>query len=281
MESIRRVVVIGASGFVGSAICARFEKENINVLKIGQKEINLLKENSHDQLASLINIEDCVVAVSALAPAKTILDVQKNITIVSNMIRAIEIAKPSYVLNIGSDAVFDDLPLPISEASGKNPYTPHGIMHLARELCFGTLDTKVGTLRPTLIYGKDDPHNGYGPNRFLRLALKSEPINLFGNGEEQRDHVFIDDVSILASLMVKSRLVGSLNAATGKAMSFMEVASTIKLISESSSEIVSNKRNGPMPHNGIRTFDPSKIYDTFPSFSFTAFEEAISKIIHS
>ena len=279
MKSIRRVVVVGASGFVGSAICACLEQENINVLKIGQKDINLLHENSHDLFSSLIDTEDCVVAVSALAPAKTILDVQKNVTIVSNLVRALEIKKPNYVLNIGSDAVFDDLPLPITEESGKSPYTPHGIMHLSRELCFGTLGTKVGTLRPTLIYGKDDPHNGYGPNRFLRLALKSEPINLFGNGEEQRDHVFIDDVAMLASLMIKSRIEGSLNAATGKAMSFMEAASTIKSISKSSSVIVCNKRTGPMPHNGIRTFDPSKIYETFPSFSFTAFEEGISRIV--
>ena len=154
-------------------------------------------------------------------------------------------------------------------------------MHISRELCFATLETKVGTLRPTLIFGKDDPHNGYGPNRFLRFALNGEPINLFGNGEEQRDHVFIDDVAKLAILMIKSRLVGSLNAATGKAMSFMEAASTIKSITKSSSEIVSNKRIGSMPHNGIRTFDPSKVYDTFPSFSFTAFEEAISIIIDS
>ena len=28
----------------------------------------------------------------------------------------------------------------------------------------------VGILRPTLVYGANDPHNGYGPNRFRRLA---------------------------------------------------------------------------------------------------------------
>ena len=27
-------------------------------------------------------------------------------------------------------------------------------------------------LRPTLIYGSKDPHNGYGPNRFMRQAKK-------------------------------------------------------------------------------------------------------------
>ena len=38
-------------------------------------------------------------------------------------------------------------------------------------------------LRPTLIYGTDDPHNSYGPNN-NRLATKNEDIILYGEGEE-------------------------------------------------------------------------------------------------
>ena len=47
----------------------------------------------------------------------------------------------------------------------------------------------LAILRPTLIYGAGDPHNGYGPNRFRRLAATGKPIILFGEGEERRDHV--------------------------------------------------------------------------------------------
>ena len=48
-------------------------------------------------------------------------------------------------------------------------------------------------LRPTLIYGEGDPHNGYGPNKFMRLAKKNEDILLFGKGEELRDHININE----------------------------------------------------------------------------------------
>jgi nucleoside-diphosphate-sugar epimerase len=44
-----------------------------------------------------------------------------------------------------------------------------------------------------------DPHNGYGPNRFRRLAAAGQEIVLFGGGEERRDHVLVDDVARDAS----------------------------------------------------------------------------------
>ena len=61
-------------------------------------------------------------------------------------------------------------------------------------------------LRPTLIYGTDDPHNSYGPNSFYRLATKNEDIVLYGEGEELRDHVHIDDVSTLAYMMLSEAI---------------------------------------------------------------------------
>ena len=62
-------------------------------------------------------------------------------------------------------------------------------MHLVREIMF-TSEVKalLAILRPTLIYHAADPHNGYGPNRFWRLARSREPIRLFGKGDERRDH---------------------------------------------------------------------------------------------
>ena len=43
-------------------------------------------------------------------------------------------------------------------------------------------------IRPTLVYGPGDTHKGYGPNKFINLALKKR-ISLFGNGE--REIIFI------------------------------------------------------------------------------------------
>ena len=69
-------------------------------------------------------------------------------------------------------------------------------MHATREAILKNKFSKIlCILRPTLIYGIGDSHNGYGPNKFLRLIKKNKNISLFGKGEELRDHVSINDVT--------------------------------------------------------------------------------------
>ena len=44
-------------------------------------------------------------------------------------------------------------------------------------------------LRPTLVYGPGDTHNGYGPNMFLRAVNSGENIDLFGK-EKSKGIIF-------------------------------------------------------------------------------------------
>ena len=59
-------------------------------------------------------------------------------------------------------------------------------MHLIKEnVLKNYFNEKLCILRPTLIYGKKDPHNGYGPNKFLRKITSNQSIDLFGKGEKE------------------------------------------------------------------------------------------------
>ena len=51
---------------------------------------------------------------------------------------------------------------------------------------------------------------------YVTYALAGSEITLFGEGEERRDHVFIEDVAQLACRMILHKSCGSLNAATGE-----------------------------------------------------------------
>ena len=139
------------------------------------------------------------------------------------------------------------------------PDNMHGMMHVAREtmLCASFPDMPTACLRPTLVYGAGDPHNGYGPNRFRRLAQAGEAITLFGEGEERRDHVSVDDVAELGAQMVMHRSSGALNAATGTVISFMDSAKKMAGLSTANIEIITTERQGKMPHGGYRPFDPA------------------------
>jgi nucleoside-diphosphate-sugar epimerase len=137
--------------------------------------------------------------------------------------------------------------------------------------------TPLAILRPTLLYGANDPHNGYGPNRFRRLAQHGETIVLFGDGEERRDHVYIDDVGDLVSRMLSNRSRGEFNLATGEVHSFREIAEKVVQLSGKTVVIVGSPRNGPMPHDGYRAFDITTCREAFPDFQYTPLEVGLSK----
>jgi len=151
-------------------------------------------------------------------------------------------------------------------------------MHLAREAMFRTLaGVPLATLRPSLLYGAGDPHNGYGPNRFRRLANKGEPIVLFGEGEERRDHVLIDDLAELAARVLYRRSDGVLNVATGEVASFRDIARLVAEAAGARVPITGTKRVGPMPHNGYRPFDAAATREAFPDFAYTTLAAGFAK----
>jgi UDP-glucose 4-epimerase len=167
---------------------------------------------------------------------------------------------------------------PLTEASPKAPESLHGVMHLAREIMFASeIKAPLVTLRPTLIYGAADPHNGYGPNRFRRLAAAGEAIALFGQGEERRDHVLIYDVAELAVRVIHRRSTGALNIATGVVASFREIAEMVVRMSPRPVPIDELPRSGPMPHNGYRAFEITACRAAFPEFAFTPLERGLMK----
>jgi UDP-glucose 4-epimerase len=270
-----RVVVIGAAGFVGGAIASRMERDGVPVLRISRKELDLLASDAAQSLGKLLKSGDAVVAASAKAPCKDSAMLIDNMRMARSMVQAIAATKVAHVVNISSDAVYADSAQPLTETSCAEPGSLHGAMHLAREVIFkNEQSAPLAILRPSLLYGAADPHNGYGPNRFRRLAAKGEEIVLFGKGEERRDHVFIDDVAELAARALYRRSTGVLNIATGTVHSFAEIA---ERVSGGRSAIRTTPRSGPMPHNGYRPFDIAGCRAAFPDFRYTSLEEGLRK----
>lgn len=278
-----RIVILGSNGFVGSAISDQLTKMDIPILKLGKNNVNLLLENSYQILSEYLNNNDSLIFVSAIAPVKNEQMFNDNIFMINQVCKALRNKKIKYVLNISSDAVFSDSMNLINEKSIKSPENLHGAMHLAREIilnnCLKDLSISYAHLRPTLIYGKNDPHSGYGPNLFRRKLVENQDITLFGNGEELRDHIFIDDVSALAVKMILNQSVGSLNAVTGNVKSFNEIAELMKKIFNKKITVNKTKRTTPMPHNGYRAFDSSLITNSFPDFVITDLFEGLNKLL--
>ena len=272
----RRVVVIGAAGFVGKAVAARMERDGVSVLRITREQVDLTAANAGAQLAALLLAGDAVVAAAARAPCKDADMLVENMVMARTLVRGLSSVDVSHVVNISSDAVYADSLAPLTETSCASPGSLHGVMHLAREVIFrNELKAPLAILRPSLLYGAGDPHNGYGPNRFRRLAASGQEIVLFGNGEERRDHIFIDDVAELVARVLYRRSQGTLNIATGTVTSFRTIAEKVVALSGKNIPIRTTTRTGPMPHDGYRPFDTAQCKASFPDFRYTPLDDGL------
>jgi UDP-glucose 4-epimerase len=274
-----RVVVIGAGGFVGSTIAAELARNRIETLAITRREVDLLQPTAIEQLTSRLARTDAVVFVSAIAPAKNTAQLMTNLRMAELAVAAFAAVPPAHLLYISSDAVYADGANPVNEQSPVAPSTLHGLMHAARELIFHTeFKGPLAFLRPTLIYGAADPHSGYGPNRFRRQAARGESITLFGEGEEKRDHIAIEDVARLATRILMHRSTGALNAVTGVSTSFHDVADRVAAQFRPTAAVTRMPRSGPRPHLLHRFFDITNCYKAFPDFHFEPLADGLARV---
>src|SRR5258705_8123417 len=109
-----RVVVIGAKGFVGGAVVARLAQARIPTLALSRGDVDLLQTDAAEKLARLLLPSDSVVAVSAQAPVKSTCMLADNLRMVLAMVEALAKAAVSHLVNIGSDAIYADGPLPLT-----------------------------------------------------------------------------------------------------------------------------------------------------------------------
>ena len=272
-----KIVILGKNGFVAKSLCNKLKKNKIRFISYSKENLNLQKKSSIIRLKKIVKQNDKIVFISSIAPVKNVEMLLKNIEILSNVTQSLKNKLFKQLIYISSDAVFKDDARIINESTEKTPLSLHGNMHLIREnVLKNYFNEKLCILRPTLIYGKKDPHNGYGPNKFLRKISSNQNIDLFGKGEERRDHVYIEDVVEVILLCLKKNFFGDLNIATGKLYSFYNIA---KACAKKNKKCKINfiPRVGPMPHNGYRKFNVKKLNLFFKKSKLTDLYNYIEK----
>ncbi|HXC79271.1 MAG TPA: NAD(P)-dependent oxidoreductase [Candidatus Acidoferrum sp.] len=274
-----RTVILGAAGFIGRAILGELLADGCSAVGVDRTKVDLLSPDASGRLAELLRGEDALVFVAARAPCKDVAMLVENLVMARAVCDALTRRPVAHVVYISSDAVYRDSAEPLTEASCAEPASLHGAMHLAREVALkSAFPGPLAMIRPTLVYGTDDPHNGYGPNRFRRLAAAGQDIVLFGEGEERRDHVAVKDIARLASLILRHRSAGIANAVSGDTVSFRELAEFTANAFSPGVAVRTTPRQGPMPHGGYRPFDNRAVLKAFPQFRFTPWQDGLREL---
>src|SRR3989344_716784 len=273
-----RVALLGARGFIGTAIRGQIEAQGIPVIALTSAELDLAETTAADKLAALLKPSDAVVMLAALTPDKgrDIATLMKNLAIMQNVCAAIGKSGCAHLVYFSSDAVYDTAVSRVTEDTPASPQDLYGAMHYTREIMARSLaKVPVLVLRPTLIYGLGDTHNSYGPNRFRRAAQKDGKITLFGGGEETRDHIHVDDVAALTVRCLLRKSTGTLNVATGVSRSFHELAGLVAKQFDNSIEIIVTPRANPITQ---RHYGVTNLINAFPDFRFISPDDGIARV---
>ncbi len=272
-----RVVVLGARGFIGRTLTAALQRAGIAALPTSSADLDLATESAADRLASMLRSDDAIVMLAALTPdrGRGLPAFLTNIQMAATVCGALAKLTPAHVVYLSSDSVYPMCTGLVSEPSCSEPDDLYGVMHLAREMMVKSATAApVAILRSTLVYGADDTHNSYGPNRLRRMAQKDARIALFGDGEETRDHILVDDVAALILLVLGHRSAGTLNLATGRSVTYAALAREVAGHFDGQIDIICTPRQNPVTH---RHFDVTAVHKAFPTFRFTPLEQGLAK----
>jgi UDP-glucose 4-epimerase len=259
-----RFFVLGSSGFVGRVLVRNLRHCGYELYAPCSTDINLTDSKSIKKLSKLYQHNDHLIILSGIAPyrgndSKAFVD---NMKMAKNISESIN-DKVAHILYVSSDAVYGTKTFNVDEKSQLAPDSFYGEMHLAREKVFENFKDRIGVLRPTLVFGKNDPHNAYGPNRFLRSAFERNEITIFGKGEELRDYIEVSELCFYLTESSKKKYSGVLNIVSGKSTRFIEIANLITKL-RPSTKILFEERTIELRHRKYDNRKLNKIFETTP-----------------
>jgi len=273
-----RVVVLGASGFLGKALLAKLAERGIATLAPTRSTLDLAERDAASELERILRPDDTLVMLAALTPdrGKDIATLMNNLAMAETVCRALAHKPVRHCIYVSSDAVYPFRGGLVNEQTAAEPADLYAAMHRTRELMFADAcgEISLAILRPTLLYGPGDTHNSYGPNRFRRQAAESGAISLGGEGEETRDHLFVEDAAGILCDVIDHRSEGLLNVASGRSVTFMEIARMVAAQFDTPVEVKGSPRNMPVTH---RTFDTTALLAAFPRITLTSLDDGLAR----
>ena len=131
--------------------------------------------------------------------ADPLLDCNANVLGTLNYLEAArEHGIARFVFASSGGTVIGDVTPPINEDMVPKPKSPYGASKSACEgyLCayHGTFGIDTVALRFANVYGPGSGHKGSVVAKFIRQGLAGEPLEIYGDGSQTRDFIYIDDL---------------------------------------------------------------------------------------
>ena len=267
---MKRILVTGGAGFVGSNLCEKLLNDGNYVICLdnfftGSKaNVEKFANNSnfelvnHDVTDEYLNEVDQIynLACPASPPHYQYDPIKTMKTSVFGIINMLELAKKcnATILQASTSEVYGNPNVHPQLESYWGNVNPIGIRSCYDEgkRCAETLmmdyhrqfgiDTKIVRIFNT--YGPNMAQNdGRVVSNFILQALKNEDITIYGDGSQTRSFCYVDDLVEGLIKMMNSKLAGPVNLGNPSERTVLDFAKIIIKLTNSSSKIV----NKPLP----------------------------------
>jgi UDP-glucose 4-epimerase len=264
----RRWLITGGCGFIGTSLIDHLLMNNaalfirvLDNLSVGTKEdlsevlskaerdleggsprVELVEGDirNFDTCLSCCDGIDVVVHLAAntgVAPSvkNPRYDMEANVIGVFNMLEASRQNNIGRFILASSGAPIGEVEPPIHEEKAPKPVSPYGASKLAGEAyCsayFRTFGVKTISLRFGNVYGPRSKHKNSVVAKFIKQAFAGETLEIYGDGMQTRDFIYIDDLIQAIMLSVEADTGGEVfQIATHKETTVNEIAEKIKTI---------------------------------------------------
>jgi UDP-glucose 4-epimerase len=276
------ILIHGHSGYIGSRVAAALAGGGVPVVGRSIPPLDLTRDDSVGALTELLDPNGAVVVCAAIK--KQLGDTPeifaRNQAMTLNVGKALAAKPVRRVVYFSSASVYgEDVPHPIiSETTTPQPTSFYGIGKFASERLIlkmaGQAGASIVIVRPALVYGPHEPGYYYGPSGFLRSALAEQPITLWGDGEERREFIYIDDLVELTRRLALGAQTGLVNIASGTSYTFARALASIEALIGRRPAVNSRPRSkDKVDHH----FDNTKLREWFPEFRFTDLHTGLAR----
>lgn len=277
---MKNAVILGNSGFVGRALERKLTEAGVAVHGFSSKSLDLTRAESLKALDSVVAADTHLFFVASLTPDRGVdtRTMSRNVAMAANLAAHLEAStkRPAWLTYVSTDAVYPASVEEVDEATATFPESYYGVGKLAAEgvlrAAARAASVELLVLRPTGLFGAGDPHNSYGPNRFLRSALAERTVKLFGDGDELRDHLYLDDFVRATVGLAVSRATGIVNVASGTSRTFVSIALELRAVAPFEIAVMRQPRSGAVVH---RRYAVSRLRQLLPDFEPTPFVDAL------
>jgi UDP-glucose 4-epimerase len=140
------------------------------------------------------------------------LDMECNVIGTLNMLEGARRYKAKRFIFASSGAPVGECEPPIHEGLAPHPVSPYGASKLAGEgYCsayFRTFGVETVALRFGNVYGPGSGHKNSVVAKFIRQAMQGETLEIYGDGKQTRDFIYIDDLILAIVLAASAEGIG-------------------------------------------------------------------------